>query len=405
VSDERTIDDVWREIGKFWTYGYKNRPLNNTNKGREAREKSKELAQRAWKNTVSDLLLAEAVLKEAREVWDALETGSKPPHLSELIRGVQGPDFGVADPEPGAPPQPMAIPERPAAVESFESRSARAFKRVLAAWPPSLKYHEAEATSASAWRSVATQGNLADLVTACEYYIAAVQSGEEAIAHTLKWFLTRGLKDEEECWWQHYLVRARHGLDSRGSAAFAAAFAAYPDFPDKEGARGAGAELFHRFVPVGLRLDNLLAILAYATKRYGEEPEHTLRFASFIRGWQRRAEELPIEYDGVGGALLRALAAAGSPLVGDEADFPERSIAFFVRDRGKTVREAVELSIGKLQSAGLARGLDAPTTADAVTEAAYVSACKRLGVVIESRLDAARPGVSDSLPSAQGVAR
>jgi hypothetical protein len=415
VSDEkRTPGECWREIMRFWSFAPKGRTkaeLRGTPKHvQKIRDKQHEDAEKAWKVRVSDSILAEAVLAEARKVWGQLEHGAIPPYLDGLIRSVVPDDAALAEPakkpvSEKAEPVAQASPDVARVETRPLSRVMQAFREVWPEWPQSPKYFEAEETGASAWRSVVTDENVDDVVTSCRHYIACVASGEVEIPHTLKWFLTKGLKGEEEAWWQHFLVRARAAADPVASAGFDAAYAAYPDFTDKAGARSGSAEVYHRLIPAELRLDHLLAVQAFARKRAGEDPEYTTKFSGFCRSWQRQLAKLELEFDEVGSAVLRVLDSVGSPMPVEyiECSWAEGAIAHFV-DRGMALRQAVEAALTKLQAGKVVSGVDVAAAAAQVVESAHISACKRIGFVIQSTLDAPRPRVSDAPPPAGGMA-
>lgn len=297
-----------------------------------------------------------------------------------------------------APPVPSPSTEIDEIDAAFLLRWAR--------WPRHPQRPEREARAKSAWRGACQRRGLAVVVAAADAYLAWFSNPHNGQSFSKS--MSKLLADDDEIDTQ--IEAAAAAPSPRETSEFAAAYtAAYPDFNGKAGKESASLAFWRRHVPEADRLAFLLACISYGSARrstVGANPEaaqFTMGFTTFVADW--RSHEF--EVDWLAAALDRELAAAGRPLDDDHSEFLERCIAYFVVDCKKSLLEAVDATVRKLQTGprAPAAGIDPAPIAARALDAAYVSACKKLGIVLESRLDASRSGVPDRLPSAEGMGR
>ncbi len=309
----------------------------------------------------------------------------------------------VETPEPA--PTPAAVEEAPVEATAQVDEIDAAFELRWARWPRHPQRPERPARAKSAWRGACQRRGIAAVTAAADAYLTWFSNPHNGQPFGKP--MSKLLADDDEIDTQ--IDAAAMAPSTREATEFTAAYTAYPDFNGKAGKESGALQFWRRHVPEADRLAFLLACVAYGSARratVGANPEaaqFTMGFNTFVADW--RSHEF--EVDWLAAALDRELAAAGRPLDDDHSEFLERCIGYFVVDCGKPLVEAVEATVRKLQTGPVApaAGLDAAELAGRALEAAYISACKKLGIMLESRLDASRPGVADRLPPAEGLGR
>ncbi len=271
-----------------------------------------------------------------------------------------------------------------------------AFAETWLRWPKNKERPEREVRAHSSWRAACRRYGLPTVLAVTERYMAKFADPARGMVHPRH--LGKLLSNDEEV--ETELEAIALAPSPRDLAEYAAVYhGAYPDFGGKAQKEALGLEFWRRHIAEADRFLFLLAARRYGLDRtaaVGANPEaghaHTLHFNTFVGQW--RDHDVARELDCVAVSLIEHMTAAGRR-IDDFADRLEGNIGAFVIDRKLTLRAGVEACIGKLPPRRT-EGLDHARLAESVVEAAYVLACKKLGFVIESRLDASRPGDRNS---------